>query len=250
MTIAIRRRWLLLFLILGFLIYVAPSMAQSDIRVFPETGHSIRGVFRWFWEQNGSTDLFGYPITEEYSGSNGRITQYFERSRFELVQINGVWTVDLGKLGLEVTEFKEYPKAPPTPNTIYRRYIPETQHIIQYGFKEIWETRGSMQIFGYPISEEISEILDDGEWHTVQYFERSRFEYWPNLPSGKRVLISLLGRQLVNVIPSPTSPASPPVPSPDHTKPTAFRRLPSHRRLSFRHLPLYRPLLRNHQSRR
>jgi hypothetical protein len=47
---------------------------------------------------------------------------------------------------------------------------------------------------GYPISEELLEQSDiDGKTYTVQYFERAVFEYHPELPAGKNVLLSLLG---------------------------------------------------------
>jgi hypothetical protein len=170
--------------------------AQNEVRYFAETGHTLRGAFRVYWEANGALANFGFPITEEYPGPNGRTIQYFERARFELNEVDGRAVVELGLLGVEVTGGRIFPKVPPIENSASRRYIPETQHIIQYGFKEIWETRGDVRIFGFPISEEIDEVLENGEWHTVQYFERARFEYWPNFPPGQRVLISHLGRRL------------------------------------------------------
>jgi hypothetical protein len=174
-----------------------PTAAQTEERFFPETGYSIKGAFRFFWETNGGVDVFGYPITGEYtSSSTGRLTQYFERARFELTERDGEAYVELGRLGVEITGGREFPKVPPIENTDDRRYIPETGHIIQYGFKEIWETRGDVRIFGYPISEEILEPFEDGQWRTVQYFERARFEYWPNFPPGERVLLTNLGRWL------------------------------------------------------
>ncbi len=201
-------RWSALLLIFALLTSTGPtSQAQSNSRYFPETGHFLSGVFRTFWEGNGGVAIFGYPITEEYIGNNGRITQYFERARFELVDQGGQSVVELGKLGVEITQGRIFPKVPPIPNTADRRYIPETQHIIQYGFKQIWETRGGERIFGYPISEEIDEVLENGEWHTVQYFERVRFEYWPERADGDRVLISNLGRMLAP--PNLTAPRSP-----------------------------------------
>ncbi|NNJ10965.1 hypothetical protein EKD04_011540 [Chloroflexales bacterium ZM16-3] len=185
-------------LALALLLAALPvTFAQSDSRYFPETGHTLRGLFRAFWEANGDAGIFGFPITDEYVGPNGQTIQWFERSRFELVTINGQLQVALGNLGSESIGDRIFPKVPPVENSADRRYIPETQHSIQYGFKEIWETRGDMRIFGYPLSEEIDEVLDDGEWHTVQYFEKARFEYWPSFPPGQRVLLSLLGRRLV-----------------------------------------------------
>ncbi|MEI7772959.1 MAG: hypothetical protein WCI67_23415, partial [Chloroflexales bacterium] len=183
------------------------AFAQSDTRSFPQTGHTLRGLFRAFWEANGSTAIFGYPISEEYADPNGVTIQWFERSRFEFVTVGGKLQVALGNVGAESIGDRAFPKVPPIKDTPDRRYIPETQHVIQYGFKQIWETRGTARIFGYPLSEEIQEVLDDGEWHTVQYFEKARFEYWPNLPPGQRVLLSHLGRRLAP--PDRAAPATP-----------------------------------------
>jgi hypothetical protein len=196
------------------------AQAQTDATYFPETGHYLSGLFRNFWNANGGVDIFGYPITPEYvSPSTGLITQYFERARFELADQQ---QVQLGMLGVEITAGRTFPKVPPIEDTPDRRYIPQTQHVIQYGFKEIWERHGAERIFGYPISEEISEVLQDGQWHTVQYFERARFEYWPSFPEGERVLLSHLGRmlappELTAPVPAgapPAAPAAPPAEQP------------------------------------
>lgn len=203
-------------LALALLLGSLPALrAQSDVRFFPETQHTLRGAFRVFWEANGGVEIFGFPITEEFTGPNGRITQWFERARFELAQGGSTPVVELGNLGLEVTQGRIFPKSPPIQNTADRRYIPQTQTIIQYGFKEIWETRGAERIFGFPISNEIQEQLESGRWHTVQYFEKARFEYWPEFPPGRRVLISNLGRRLAPpALQVPTPPPGQPVPPP------------------------------------
>ncbi|NTU81969.1 MAG: lamin tail domain-containing protein [Chloroflexales bacterium] len=199
--------------------------AQSDVRLFPETGHALGGAFRVFWEANGAVETFGYPISEELTAADGRLMQWFERARFELAEGGSQPRVELGNLGVESTRDRNFPKSPPITETADRRYIAQTQHVIKYGFKEVWETRGAERIFGYPISEEVQEVLDDGEWHAVQYFEKARFEYWPDLPPGRRVLISHLGRRLAPAgVPSPaptgqpaaptTAPAPPAAPAP------------------------------------
>ncbi|RRR66380.1 MAG: lamin tail domain-containing protein [Candidatus Viridilinea halotolerans] len=206
------------------------SYAQSDVRTFPETGHTLRGAFRVFWESYGGARVFGYPISEEVLGNNGRIVQWFERARFELAVGGDQPRVELGNLGLELAYDRIFPKVPPIEDSAERRYIPQTQHIVQYGFKEIWERYGAEQIFGYPISEEIYEVLENGNWHTVQYFEKARFEYWPELPPGERVLLSHLGRRLidVNLPPPPVAPAPPPVaPAPPPVAPAPPPPIPS-----------------------
>ncbi len=59
-----------------------PGPPDGDRRFFPETGHSIGGPFRDFWERNGGLAQFGYPLTEEIP-EDGRMVQWFERARFE-----------------------------------------------------------------------------------------------------------------------------------------------------------------------
>jgi hypothetical protein len=66
-----------------------PSVTNTSDKVFySQTGHTLGGVFKTYWEQHGGLAQFGYPITEEYpevSLTDGKtyITQYFERARFE-----------------------------------------------------------------------------------------------------------------------------------------------------------------------
>jgi Domain of unknown function (DUF4397) len=66
-----------------------PSIANTSDKVFyAQTGHTLGGIFKTYWEQHGGLAQFGYPISEEYpevSLTDGKtyITQYFERARFE-----------------------------------------------------------------------------------------------------------------------------------------------------------------------
>jgi hypothetical protein len=49
---------------------------------FAETGHQICSPFRERWEQSGGLMRHGLPLTDAFD-ENGRLAQYFERSRFE-----------------------------------------------------------------------------------------------------------------------------------------------------------------------
>ncbi len=68
-------------------------------------------------------------------------------------------------------------------------FFPQTNHSVSFGFKRFFETRGGLDNFGYPVTEEIRE----NGW-TVQYFQRARFEYHPE-HAGTRyeVELGLLG---------------------------------------------------------
>ena len=51
-------------------------------RYFPETGHVVSYAFLLFYDEAGGLDIFGYPISEPLV-ENGRIVQYFQRTRME-----------------------------------------------------------------------------------------------------------------------------------------------------------------------
>ena len=208
--VGLRRLFAALVLVLCAL-SVAPIHAATGILYVSATGHYMRGVFRDFWDKNGGLANFGYPLTEEYvDPQTNRIYQYFERARFERAQA-GSTLVQLGLIGREFAGNRTFATAQPIANSSQRRYFSQTGHIVQFGFKEIWETRGGLPIFGWPLSEEIDEMLADGQVHTVQYFERARFEYWPNFAPGQRVLLSTLGRNLAPAaLTAPLPPNAPP----------------------------------------
>lgn len=72
-------------------------------------------------------------------------------------------------------------------------YFPLSGHHLsnRTGFLDFWRANGQVNVFGYPISE---EIVEDGR--IVQYFERARFEYVPGnetVPSS--VQLGLIGQE-------------------------------------------------------
>ena len=62
------------------------------------------------------------------------------------------------------------------------------------GFRRFWETRGGVGVFGYPITEEMEE-----GGITVQYFERARFEWRPDIGKGEdwHVVLGRVGAELL-----------------------------------------------------
>ncbi len=75
------------------------------------------------------------------------------------------------------------------------QWFPETKHYIGGGFWTYWSTRGGLALFGYPLTDERPEKCEDGKLHTVQYFERAVFEYWPENPPAYQVLLRRLGAE-------------------------------------------------------
>ncbi len=196
----------------------------GNCTVFPETGHSLCGGFRAYWEAFGGLAIFGYPITEEFvDPATGRVTQWFERARFEWHPgaFPERYDVLLGLLGRELTQGREeaapFQPAQPIPGCTY---FPETQHNLCGGFWAYWETFGGLAVYGYPISEEFLEVNPDtGQTYVVQYFERQRFEWHPGeWPERYDVLLGRLGAQLLGQLPAPLpAPAPTPVPTPTPT---------------------------------
>lgn len=91
------------------------------------------------------------------------------------------------------------PLAPPaTANDPNRMFFKETGHYLAGGFLTYWKQNGSLDTFGFPLTEEFSEF-DTGHniTLTVQYFERAKFEYHAEFPPNQRVQLALIGDQAV-----------------------------------------------------
>ncbi len=61
---------------------------QAGVNFYPETGHTLGGAFKNYWQKNGDLFIYGYPISQEFqevNPSDGKTytVQYFERNRFE-----------------------------------------------------------------------------------------------------------------------------------------------------------------------
>jgi hypothetical protein len=82
-----------------------PNPGDPNIRYFAETGHTISGKFREFWEQNGGVEILGYPISEQMDEDGTRV-QYFERVRLEIqIAEDGLNTVvEITPLGTWFTD--------------------------------------------------------------------------------------------------------------------------------------------------
>jgi len=205
-----------------------PSAARAvsggpDRVYFPETGHTLAYGFLEFWLSNGDLPIFGYPLSEEVN-EGGVTVQYFERAVFEWhPEAPLAWRVQLRRLGAEASAGRsDRAFRPAVPlDDVNCRYFPETQHNLCHGFRGFWERFGGVRLFGYPLSEELSE---DGL--TVQYFERVRLEWHPELAgTAAEVQVSRLGAWAAQRIGHATAPLPPPVDLPVYD-PSLFPRVP------------------------
>lgn len=74
------------------------------------------------------------------------------------------------------------------------RYFNDTGHYVCGSFRQFFESRGGVEIFGYPLTVEFEDPAHDGL--KVQYFQRSRIELHPENPEPYKVQLGLLVDEL------------------------------------------------------
>lgn len=85
-----------------------PGATKAGFYYFPQTKHYVSPLFYTFWQQNGSLDRLGFPISEEQTETDpatGKafLAQWFERARLEYHPENAApYKVELGLLGNEI----------------------------------------------------------------------------------------------------------------------------------------------------
>jgi lysophospholipase L1-like esterase len=166
-------------------------------KLFPETGKCVNEPFLSYWNAHGQLPINGYPISDAFSEKleDGKTytVQYFERVRMELHPENQPpYNVLLGQFGRKI-----HPADPPVTAKPGGRFFNETGHNLAGDFLNYWLSNGGLAQFGYPISEEFTETLEDGKPYVVQYFERARFEHHPENKAPYTVLLGQFGRRIL-----------------------------------------------------
>ena len=165
----------------------------------PGIDANVSQLFRPYYIERGGLRVFGYPISQLMT-VNGRQVQWFERARLEYwpEYQNTPYQVQPGLIGMEYTSSREFPKQAFFTNRPGLRYFGETSHGVGGKFLDFWEAHGGLDVFGYPISDEVVEILPEtGRYHTVQYFQRARMELHSEYAGTQNeVQLGLLGRVL------------------------------------------------------
>lgn len=189
-----RIRWGLIFLFIILLLSLdgQSSHAQSERALFfPETGHWVTGEFLSAYENSDDPALLlGFPITDDFTDpKTGQKRQYFQKA---LLVLNPnaptearIQQVLLGQLLYEPGKAPTY-----NPSASACRDFPDTgyQYRVCYAFLDFFEAHGGVAQFGYPIS---NFEIHDG-W-LVQYFQKARFEWHPELQAGQHILLGNLG---------------------------------------------------------
>ncbi|NWJ98215.1 MAG: hypothetical protein HXX20_20865 [Chloroflexi bacterium] len=198
----------------------APTNSDPTSYYFRESKHYLKDRFKDYWDHNGGLAVFGFPFTEQLMETNpddskNYTVQYLERQRFEYHPENAgtLYEILLGLLGkAEANHLGLTTTAPFAPVNATRvstdcTFFAAVGHSLCGKFYAYWRshglefgdsgvsTREALALFGYPISE---SYLDPVSGLTIQYFERSRFEYHPeNAGTPYEVL---LGRLAINTL--------------------------------------------------
>lgn len=174
--------------------------------------------FSGFYGQRDGLRLLGSPLGPP-AFVNGREVQWFERARLEHwpEHAGTPYEVQLGRLGVEYTDGRDFPQQVYFASRPDLRYFPETGHAVGGVFLSFYDRYGGLDTFGYPISEEFDEVLADGRAYRVQYFERARMEYHAELAGTENeIQLGLLGSAIYRQDPRPSGvpPAPTPLPMP------------------------------------
>lgn len=197
-------------------IQIARAMPAEQSVYFPQTGHTLSGSFRSFWERSGGLATFGYPLTEEYAERNadtGQVytVQIFERQRFELHPENAgtPYEVLIGRMGAADAQRRNLianvaflpTERPADPGCLW---FSETAHSICGSQLRYWRSAGvnlddpgisqreSLALYGLPLSQ---PFADPQLGRTVQIFERARFEEFPENPEPYSIQFGRLGAE-------------------------------------------------------
>ena len=165
---------------------------------FPQTNHCVRGRFLDQWQNFGGLAINGYPLTDERMETleDGKpyLVQWFERVRMEYHPENAPPNdVLLGQFGRIL-----HPADPPVAQQAGMTYFNVTGHNVNATFMAYWQANGGLPQFGYPLSELLSETLEDGKAYQVQYFERARFELHPENAPPNDVELGQFGRRILS----------------------------------------------------
>src|SRR5207247_4317949 len=150
-----------------------------------------------YWQRTGGLAINGYPISPPFNETleDGKPyqVQYFERVRREYHPENPPpHNVLLGQFGRRL-----HPADPPVPQQPGMAYFDATGHNVIPQFMAYWTANGGLAQFGYPISELVTETLEDGKPYQLQYFERARFELHPENQPPYDVLLGQFGRRIL-----------------------------------------------------
>jgi len=171
--------------------------AAAAEQCFAQTGFCVSGHFLDYWNAHGGLALNGYPLsderTETLEDNKSYTVQYFERVRLEYhPEAAAPNDVQLGQFGRAIR-----PADPPVGARTGVTFFAEMGHNVAPDFNAYWQANGGVAQFGYPLTEEFAETLEDGKPYTTQYFERARFERHPENAAPNTIQLGQFGRRVL-----------------------------------------------------
>lgn len=208
------RRFVVLFAFVSLFMAghgVAHAQDNNTSKYFLETGHNVTGEFwKYYKSFANANQIFGYPLTEAFTdGKSKRIVQYFTHVRFELYPEDVNQPVHLSGLGSAIyVAGQGVDIFTPVGCRTFSNGL-----AVCFSFLDFFDKNGGQVVFGQPIS---SFQFSNGR--IVQYFERARFEWYPEYGEGQKVVLADLGRIYFDVAKEDANllqavPANDPVPA-------------------------------------
>ncbi len=150
---------------------------------------SVDALFRSFVVRFGGTAFFGAPLTASFV-HNGRTAQLFEN--FVLARwpehADTTYEVQPELLGETASGQRYFEQIRAFRSEDQVVYFPQTRHSLRFGFLQYWKDHGGLDVFGYPISEEVPDAGIVAQW-----FQRAKLTYDPE--RAQPVQLADLGRQ-------------------------------------------------------
>jgi hypothetical protein len=168
----------------------SPSEAQTRVqRYFPETGHTVKGEFLNAYERvTNPLLLYGFPITESFDDPFYGTLQYFQKARFEYhPELPVGQQVQVSPLGEYL--YQPGPSLPSGDDPNRCRRFPNGFQVC-LAFLDFYDENGGEAVFGWPLSN-----FENYNGRISQYFQKARFEWHPEFPSGQRVVLGDLGSE-------------------------------------------------------
>jgi uncharacterized protein YkwD len=181
--------------------------APASSQYFGVTGKSVSGSFLQTFNRFG-LQAIGYPLSDPVQQS-GMTVQYFERVRMEYHPETAArgYPVLMTRLGDDLSRPSQpFARVASSKSSAGRAYFNVTGHSLSETFLSFWKANGAVELYGYPLSEPMTQggLL-------VQWFERARFEYHPELAkTGQAVQLSLLGKEALQKAGALALPIAPP----------------------------------------
>jgi len=169
----------------------AHGLLQTSGEKYFDNGHSLRGEFLAFYESfENPEELFGQPITDQFEDvkGSGQLTQYLQKARFDLVPTANGKQVQLAPLG-QYTYQPGRPVVAAATSGSNCRYFPASDRRVCRAFLQFYDEHNGPILFGAPISD-----VEDHDGRYVQYFEKVRMEWQPEMANGERVRLGDLGK--------------------------------------------------------